>query len=120
MKIYGLFNTHYPQEICYVGSTSKKLKSRLNGHLNKPVSLTMSEWITEIGRENVGIVLLENCDFDERVEREQHHIEKYENLLNSVRPSNNASDFFQTILPRHSYKYWIDSEYKRLTSARNC
>lgn len=91
MKIYGLFDERDPDVIVYVGSTKRRLATRLKGHLDKP-SPNISEWIKAIGRRNVGIRQLEKCEISERAERETHHMSLYEDLLNVRMPSAHSSD----------------------------
>lgn len=64
--IYGL--TNEDGEIRYVGRTTQKLKKRLAGHIcdaNKGGTSNRCEWIREIGKKNVDIVLLEENPEDE-------------------------------------------------------
>lgn len=91
MKIYALFDIRDPEVVVYVGSTKRRLSTRLKGHLDKP-SPNIAEWIRAIGRKNVGIRQLEKCEIFERAEREIWHMSLYENLLNVRMPSAHSSD----------------------------
>lgn len=92
MKIYGLFDKRDPDTIVYVGSTCRRLSTRLKNHLYRPSSLKIALWVMEIGRENVGIRKLEQCDILDRVERESWHISQYSGLLNTRIPQKHPSD----------------------------
>lgn len=91
MKIYALYDIRDPDVVVYVGSTKRRLSTRLKGHLDKP-SPNIAEWIIDIGRKNVGIRQLEKCEIFERAEREIWHMSLYEDLLNVRMPSAHFSD----------------------------
>lgn len=104
MKIYGLFDKRDPSIIVYVGSTSRRLSSRLEDHLDKP-SPKVGAWIKEIGRKNVGITLLEKCEIYERAERELWHMSCYSDLLNVKTPVAHPSDKKKRP-PRLSFRFY--------------
>lgn len=83
MKIYGLFDKRESKIIVYIGSTNRQLSRRLNDHFYIPTSPKVSKWIVNVGRENVGIVELEECGVAQRAERECWHMAQYTNLLNT-------------------------------------
>lgn len=91
MKIYALYDIRDPEVVVYVGSTKRRLSTRLKGHLDNP-SPNISKWIKVIGRKNVGIRQLEKCEIFERAEREIWHMSLYEDLLNVRRPQAHGSD----------------------------
>lgn len=92
MKIYALFDIRNPDVVVYVGSTKRRLSTRLEGHLDKPSNQFLAAWIKEIGRQNVGIRLLEKCEIHERAEREIWHMSNYEDLFNISTPRAHPSD----------------------------
>lgn len=91
MKIYALYDLRDPDVVVYVGSTKRRLSTRLKGHLDKP-SPNIAEWIMAIGRKNVGIRQLEKCEIFERAEREIWHMSLYEDLLNVRMPTAHSGD----------------------------
>jgi hypothetical protein len=91
MKIYALYDIRDPDVVVYVGSTKRRLSTRLKGHLDHP-SPNIAEWIKAIGRKNVGICQLEKCEISERAEREIWHMSLYDDLLNMRMPSAHSSD----------------------------
>lgn len=81
-SIYGLHAGD--GEIRYVGQTGAPLRTRLSQHKSRsrdPKS-DVHRWIQEIGRDNVEIVLLEECADDVAQEREYDYIESLPDLLN--------------------------------------
>lgn len=92
MKIYALYDIRFPDVTVYVGSTKRRLSTRLKGHLDKPSNPKIAAWVKTIGRSNVRIRLLEKCEIHQRVEREIWHMSLYENLFNIRTPQAHPSD----------------------------
>tara|TARA_R110000744_G_C18987694_1_gene520155 strand:- start:38 stop:424 length:387 start_codon:yes stop_codon:yes gene_type:complete len=75
MFIYRIFNdTH-----SYVGST-KNLKNRMSSH-KTPSSECMARFIINEGLYDVEI--LEECDDESRLDKEQYWMDKFDNLINT-------------------------------------
>lgn len=92
MRIYALYDIREPDVVIYVGSTKRRLATRLEGHLDKPSNQSMATWIKQIGRSNVGIRQLEICEVNERAQREMFHMSLYIDLLNVRMPTAHPSD----------------------------
>lgn len=65
--IYGLYDLRDPQhEVRYVGKTVRKLETRLAQHLTEALvkrrHTHCGSWIISLGRENVGILLLDQAN----------------------------------------------------------
>lgn len=92
MKIYGLFDKRDPTTIVYVGSTKRRLSTRLKNHLDGRTGAKITSWVKKIGRKNVGIKQLERCQPWERAERESWHMTQFSDLLNTNAPSAHYRD----------------------------
>lgn len=92
MKIYGLFDKRDPDIILYVGSTRRRLSTRLKNHLDGRTGSKIASWVKIIGRKNVGIRQLERCEMVDRAERETWHMTQYSNLLNTNIPTAHYRD----------------------------
>ena len=123
-KIYKIVSEH--TDVCYVGSTTESLKSRLNKHVSKynTYPQTNKVYTTSfdiIKLKNYNIILLENCPCNNRKEletREKHYIKKL-NSCNKVIPTrtqreykNDHSEIYKDYDKR---RYWNnrDKELKR-------
>ena len=90
-KIYKIYNEGL-EDICYIGSTIKELKERLNGHKTKSNQTKSNQYASSILFEegnNPIIELLENFPCENKsqlLERERYWMDKYPDVVNKNRP----------------------------------
>ena len=96
--IYRLSSKESPQY--YLGSTTRKLRTRLMAHRDAPSSTRVKEWMDLIGgMNNVDIIEIESCKditYRELKEREADHIREHikdTNCLNQQIPYRTAKEW---------------------------
>lgn len=112
VKIYKMFNS--VNNKCYVGSTRKTIKLRLQSHLRmlKLYNKIGEKWLTAYDiinedPENLKIELLEEFDFTnnkERFKRERYWIEKLD-TVNKVIPTRTKKEYMEMDANRYSNNY---------------
>lgn len=85
-RVYGLYDTQdQTKRIRYVGQTRKTLEQRLSLHHKATRYATGTEpvlaWMRELGRDRIGIALLEECFEEDRLARERHWIDELGTLV---------------------------------------
>lgn len=61
----------------YVGQTTKKLNIRLAQHLVDKNNKYKTKWISDIGKENIKIIKIEECDIELLDEKERYWIDVF-------------------------------------------
>lgn len=92
IKIYLLFNPTVANSKKYIGSTFLSLKTRFAQHKTDGNRATSKLLFEEYGKENIRIVLIEECEYSQRAQRERHFIELHENLVNKNKPCSCDAD----------------------------
>jgi hypothetical protein len=114
------------KEIRYIGKTIQSLKSRLKGHLYIPKNDTTyrANWIRDLRKDKLipEIILIEECNESNWVEREIYWIDYYSKLVNLVNYSKGGNGGHHVKISTREklsnlYKEkWTDSEYRNKMS----
>lgn len=110
VTIYSLQTDHI---IWYVGSTAQNPSHRLNHHR----SVSNDTASRHISKEyEYELVILETCDQERRIEREQYYYDKLQPLYNEIRPGQTKKQYYErnknVILQKH--KQWREENKQKL------
>jgi len=87
IKIYGLFDVRFPNEIRYIGKTKQKVSKRVKDHIRDSIKLITSKdkWIIDTINSGgaISYVIIEEVNEFNWDERERYWIKFYPNLTNT-------------------------------------